>query len=609
MITLKQTKATNIIGFAFALCSLLSLLTIFHSLTDIVEDPFASLSEIPPAFDEPYGVSTVKQKHVDDTAMSMKEPVIRDNSDEPNSANDDNIGGNDDNRKGVKGAHQKEEKNEQKKVEPTDESSETGRRRMNVVVLYPDDWRHNSIGAENTLIKTPFLDSLANEGIRFRQNAVTTSICWQSRATLFTGQWASRHRSFKLKCPHFARGEAWNQTWPALLQDVGYFVGHVGKWQYYSENDDRFDWRKQFEGHHWYPTNKANPIYKGKDVSAEDLARDSAIRFLNERPKDKPFAMTVAFYPPKPVGSNTAPGAQWRPKNESRALYDNVTIPEPYNASEAFSLLPDFLQRDRSAARGRWRERYQDSEHYQAAMKNIYALITQVDQACKEIVDELKRQGLYNNTMVIFTTDNGMFHGSHGLAGKWYPYQESIRVPLIVYDPRMSEAKIGTIDDSLTLNVDLAETILGAAGLKPHERMQGRDMSDLYLPNGKEALAKEPWREDFFYEFTVFDENSIPSSNALVTKKWKYIDWYERNYTQLFDLENDPLELKDVKDDPVNAEKFVEMKTRMNKIRDSLKEDWIGCDPGKYGKNDPDFYQLQAIKAAEEAAKNNTVER
>ena len=543
-----------------------------------------------------------EQKEAEPTGETSQNAAEADNTNDQ-SANGDNDADDDDDGKDNKSDPQKEVKEEQEKVHPTRKSGQKDRRRMNVVVLFPDDWRHNSIGAENPLVKTPFLDSLANEGIRFRQNAVTTSICWQSRATLFTGQWASRHRSYKLKCPHFARGEAWNQTWPALLQDDGYFVGHVGKWQYHNDNTDRFDWSKFFEGRHWYRE-------KGKDISGEDLARDAAIRFLNERPKDKPFAMTVAFYPPKPVGSSREPGAQWKPKNESRALYDNVTIPEPYNATEAFSLLPDFLQRGTSAARGRWWGRYRDSEHYQEAMKNIYALITQVDQACKEIVDELKKQGLYNNTMVIFTTDNGMFHGSHGLAGKWYPYQESIRVPLIVYDPRMPAAKIGTISDSLTLNVDLAETILGAAGLKPHERMQGRDMSDLYLPNGKGALSKDPWREDFFYEFTFLNnENFIPSSNALVTKNWKYIDWHAHNYAQLFDLENDPLELKDVKDDPANKERFVEMKTRMEKIRDELKEDWIGCERGGYGRNDPDFYQLQAIQAAEEATKNKTVER
>mmetsp|Transcript_3487 Transcript_3487/g.6595 ORF Transcript_3487/g.6595 Transcript_3487/m.6595 type:complete len:683 (-) Transcript_3487:80-2128(-) len=451
-------------------------------------------------------------------------------------------------------------------------------RRMNVIVLFPDDWRHNSIGSENPIIQTPYLDSLAKEGIRFRQNAVTTAICWQSRATLFSGQWASRHQSYKLKCPHFAKSQAWNQTWPAKLQRHGYHVGHIGKWQYHNDNEGRFDFSSFFEGKHWFRK-------KGKDIAAEDYARDEAIRFLKERPKEKPFAVTVAFYPPKPVGNSDVPGGQWTPKNETRALYDNITIPEPYNHSIAFRLLPDFLRHQRSAAATRWRFRYRTPHHYQEAMKNIYALITQVDQACKEIVDEIKKQGLYNNTMIIFTVDNGMFNGAHGLAGKWYPYQESIRVPLIVFDPRMPKEKVGTIDDSFTLNVDLAETILGAAGLKPVKGMQGRDISDLYLPkivNGKTALERKPWREEFFYEFTFLEEDAIPSSKALVRKKWKFIDWYLFNHTMLFDLEKDPLEINDVKDDPANAEIVKEMKVRLKELAESLREPDIGCETGTY---------------------------
>jgi Arylsulfatase A and related enzymes len=396
---------------------------------------------------------------------------------------------------------------------------------------------------------------------------------------LFSGQWASRHQSYKLKCPHFTKGENWNHTWPAILRRNNYHIGHIGKWQYHN-NDlaTRFHFHHGFEGRHWYNWNR-------KLVSGEDLARESTIRFLRERPKEKPFAVTVAFYPPKPVGNDRAPGKQWFPKNETRALYDNVTIPEPYNHTHAYSLLPKFLHTDRTAAEKRWYERYRTSEHYQEAMKNIYALITQVDQACKEIIDEVKKQGLYNNTMIIFTTDNGMFHGAHGLAGKWYPYQESIRVPLIIYDPRMPKEKVGTIDDSFTLNVDLAETILGAAGLRPAKEMQGRDISDLYLPNmknGKTALERKPWRQEFFYEFSIFDEKFIPSSKALVRKKWKFIDWYMNNYTQLFDLENDPLELYDVKENAENANIVTEMRARLNQLRDGLKEPNLNCDHGKY---------------------------
>jgi hypothetical protein len=120
---------------------------------------------------------------------------------------------------------------------------------MNILILYPDDWRWDSIGEESSQIQTPFLDSFVKENIRFRQNAVTTSICWQSRATLFTGQWASRHRSYKLKCPHFTVGKAWNQTWAGMLRNAGYYLGHIGKWQYHnSDLNSRFDRGEYFEG-------------------------------------------------------------------------------------------------------------------------------------------------------------------------------------------------------------------------------------------------------------------------------------------------------------------------------------------------------------------------
>jgi len=234
--------------------------------------------------------------------------------------------------------------------------------------------------------------------------------------------------------------------------------------------------------------------------------------------------------------------------------------------THARSLLPKFLQMDKTAAVSRFRLRYGSQEHYQESMKNMYALITQVDQACKEIVDEVKKQGLLDETMIIFTADNGMFNGAHGLAGKWYPYQESIRVPLIIHDPRMPKSKRGTVNDDFTLNVDLAETILGAAGLPPHPDMQGRDMADLYLEDREDIRKERPWRDEFFYEYDT-DGRYIPGSRALVRKKFKYIDWYDRGHEQLFDLEEDPFEFTDVKDRPENAKIVEEMRKRTTVLR------------------------------------------
>jgi arylsulfatase len=197
-------------------------------------------------------------------------------------------------------------------------------------------------------------------------------------------------------------------------------------------------------------------------------------------------------------------------------------------------------------------------EQYQEGMRNYHALISNVDDASREIVDELKRQGLYESTLIIFTCDNGMMLGRHGLAGKWHPFEESIRVPLIIYDPRLPPDHRGKVDHHLTLNVDLATTILGAAGLPPSPTMQGRDIADLYLSStamrrptaattkfeSSTTTAKGvPWREDFYYDFPLGD---IGASTSLVSKKWKYMKFERQGgIEKLFDLEKDPYELED----------------------------------------------------------------
>jgi len=286
---------------------------------------------------------------------------------------------------------------------------------LNVIIFYPDDWRHDDLGGVAPVVRTPFLNELAQQGIRFTHNAVTTSICWISRATLFTGQYASRHKSLRLRQPYFY-DDWYNTSWPALLQRFkSYWVGHVGKWQFVNRGGivqkSLFNWTNLHEGAHWY-----------KGQPAANFSRDAALQFLRERPRHHnhngieeptPFALTVAFYPPKAVTLNPAPGAQWTP---SRHFYENDTIPNPpYNITESYLKLPWFFHTDEKYGRDWWSKRFQTTEQYQRGMKNYYSLITEVDQACREIVDELKNQQILEDTLLIFTTDNGLFHSEHGL--------------------------------------------------------------------------------------------------------------------------------------------------------------------------------------------------
>jgi arylsulfatase A-like enzyme len=200
-------------------------------------------------------------------------------------------------------------------------------------------------------------------------------------------------------------------------------------------------------------------------------------------------------------------------------------------------------------------------------MKNYYRLATEVDAACGKVIAELKRQGIYDNTLVIFTTDNGYYHGEHGLADKWYPHQESIRVPLIIRDPRMPAAKRGTTNDGFTLNVDLAPTILGIAGVPAPGTMQGRDISPLYL-----AEKTPEWRTEFFYEHpTLKDKDFIPASEALVRKEWKYFFWPEEGIEQLFHITEDPFEENDLAADPAQKDRLAELRTRFKELKSQAK--------------------------------------
>ena len=430
-----------------------------------------------------------------------------------------------------------------------------GKEKPNVVILYADDWRFDTLGcAGNPIVKTPNLDALASKGVRFSNNCVTTSICGVSRATLFTGQWMSRHGN-----PAFnAFKTPWNETYPGILRDNGYWVGHIGKWHNGKFPSDKFDFGRAYSGVHWMKNED------GTKIHVTQKNENDAMEFLSTRPKEKPFCLTLAFFATHAEDHNPL---QFLPQPESMELYKDVSIPVPENATaDSWKRLPDFFT-DKNEGRNRWTWRFDTPEKYQEMMKNYYRLATEVDATCGRVIAELKKQGIYEKTLVIFTTDNGYFHAEHGLADKWYPHQESIRVPLIIHDPRMLAAKRGTTDDNLTLNADLAPTILSAVGIPAPSTMQGRDLAPLYL-----ASEKPEWRSDFFYEHAMLkDKSFIPASEALVRKDWKYFYWPEYEIEQLFHITEDPTEENDLAANPAQKDRLVEMRTRFKELKSQAK--------------------------------------
>lgn len=426
-----------------------------------------------------------------------------------------------------------------------------GADKPNVLILFADDWRHDTLGvAGNPIVKTPVLDKLSEEGVRFINNYVTSSVCGVSRASLYTGQWLSRHQSG----PFGMWKTPWSETYPGLLRENGYYVGHIGKWHNGKFPQSNYDFGRAYSGHHWYERKMKQHIH------VTQRNENDALEFLQERPKDQPFCLTVAFFA---THAEDGHPLQFLPQAESLSLYDEVEVPIPATATqEAWEKLPDFFTSE-NEGRNRWTWRFDNPIKYQFMMKNYYRLASEVDSTCGRILQELEAQGALENTLIIFTTDNGYYHGEHGLGDKWYPHEESIRVPLIIKDPRKCDSLQNTTKTQMTLNVDLAPTILKAAGIPAPETMQGRDLSELYL-----AEEVPNWRKEYFYEHpTINRKDFIPASQALVRVDWKYFYWPEHDVEQLFHLETDPFEQNDLVADASHREKLEGMRQRFKELK------------------------------------------
>lgn len=264
-----------------------------------------------------------------------------------------------------------------------------------------------ALGKFDPFIKTPHLDRMADNGMLFTSNFVTTSICMTSRATLMTGVYAAVHNQTRIYWREMYDNVPWNETFFPLMKSNSYHTGLVGKWhlsQPSEEMDMAFDVRKFYYGRHWYKR-------RGVQRHVTDLNQEDAINFLKGRPKNKNFLLKVSFF-----ATHARDGAypSYEPKNSTLNEYynvnNNVTIPPPKTATDGhWKHLPPFFT-ERNAGRNRWRRRFEPS-YFQESIRSLYSMATEVDAAVGAIIDELKVQGVYNDTMLIFTTDNGNLHG------------------------------------------------------------------------------------------------------------------------------------------------------------------------------------------------------
>jgi arylsulfatase A-like enzyme len=439
-------------------------------------------------------------------------------------------------------------------------TSRAAEARPNIIVIVADDLRWDTFGyMGNRIIQTPHLDEMARKGAHFRNHFVTSSICNVSRATMFTGQYLRRHGIYEFDTP-FTQ-EQWSRCYPRLLRDAGYRTGFIGKFGVGDSNAiagmaKEFDYWRGLPGQAGLFFQNNNPNTRHKTARFGD----QALAFIRSNNIGQPFCLSISFNAPH--ARDRQPREFW-PDPRDEPLYVDAKIPvSPKATDEWFEKLPSIAKT--SEGRRRWALRFDTPEKFQNITRDYYRLITGIDRELGRINECLKENALEQNTIIIFTADNGFFLGERGMADKWLMYEESIRVPMLVYDPRVKKAR--TVDD-LTLNIDLALTILDLAGVQIPKEMQGRSLAPFV--QGKRA---KDWRRDFFYEHHTMTK-IIPEIEGVRTERWKYVRWMNATpmFEELFDLRKDRDELRNLAQDPRHQKQFAAMRERWKELSEVCK--------------------------------------
>ena len=415
--------------------------------------------------------------------------------------------------------------------------------RPNIVFLLADDMRFDSMGyLDKFNLQTPHLDRLAQRGVRFTRSYNTTAICMASRAQIMTGRY-----EFSTGC-NFDHGnlnwDLWQTSYPVRLRKAGYFVGFAGKFGFHVNREDggkgkadtvqpAFDWWGGWMGQGSYEVSENKEArawfasrgdQKEHTTYALGMMGQDFVRKASQT--GKPFCLSISF---------KAPHSPYHTDPRYRDVYDGGSFPKPDNYGlEHAKHIPAHAKAGRPFAKGKsW------LRSYDKTMAAYHTMVYGMDQAIGMILQELESQHVVDNTIVIFTSDNGHFNGSKAMGGKIYAYEEGSLAPLIVLDPRTGGDADFRTNDALTANIDIAPTILNYANIKPSKGVQGKSV--LPLLNGQETAIHD--------SLMLVNVWGTPASQALgvVNRDFKYIRWFYgtdgfQPTEELYDMQNDRLE-------------------------------------------------------------------
>lgn len=425
------------------------------------------------------------------------------------------------------------------------------RQAPNVLMFLTDDQRFDGLSAAgNKILKTPNIDRIANGGIRFAEAFCTNALCAPSRATLLTGLYSHVHGVITNGDSPAMRNQPGLRddqiTFVRLLKQAGYRTSLVGKWHIRSQPAGFNDWAiLPGQGVYVDPDVLVNGTRLTFRGHADDIVGDQALAILRSRPRNQPFCLLCHF---------KSPHRSWIPASRFEHAFDDVEIPEPATFNDtlegrpnavrqhdmAIATMPDF--RERGVPESLPLEE-RKRRNFQAMVKNIDRTLLSVDENVGRVLDYLDKEGLAENTIVFYGSDNGFFHGEHGLFDKRLMYEPSIRVAMLLRFP--ARIKPGRVDTThMVLNTDIAPTILELCGLPVPIWMQGRSGVPLL------DRADAPWRDAFLYEYFEYPAvHCIRKNRGVRTDRWKLIQYWEQpEEWELYDLKSDPDEVRNLAD-------------------------------------------------------------
>jgi len=440
----------------------------------------------------------------------------------------------------------------------------------NIIFILTDDQRWDAIGySGNELIQTPEMDKLASEGCYFSNAMVTTPICAASRASIFSGLHERTHKyTFQTGG---IRSEYMDDSYPYLLREAGYYTGFYGKFGVnYQEKDQLFDVMEDYDRNNSYPDYRGY-YYKtlGKDtVHLTRYTGQRALDFIENAPSDQPFSLSLCFSAPH--AHDSAP-LQYFWQEKPGRLYENMEMPGPELGEDRY-----FDQLSKPVRDGfnrlRWTWRYDTPEKYQHSVKGYYRMLNGIDLEIAKIRKKLKETGQDRNTVIILMGDNGYFLGERQMAGKWLMYDNSVRVPLIVYDPRVEEH--ADIED-MALNIDVPATMLDLAGVDRPHSWQGKSL--LPVVSGKETtLRRDTVLIEHLWEF-----DHIPPSEGVRTKEWKYFRYInDKSSEELYHLVSDPRETDNLATNPEYKHILLELRDKNDRLGQRFADPYSGIPSG-----------------------------